>query len=61
MNTIELINNFIVLSMATLILFMEFRAPNALLEFTLKAIGKIVPLFVIGYAMIKIFKYYGVI
>jgi len=61
MNTIELIYNFTVLAMATLILFMKFTAPNALLEFILKAIGKIVPLFVIGYAMVQIFKFYGVL
>ena len=60
MNTIELIYNFAVLAMATLILFMDFTAPNALLEFVLKAIGKIVPLFMIGYAIVQIFKYYGI-
>lgn len=61
METIELTYNFLVLGMATLILFMNFTAPNALLEFLLKAIGKIVPLFMIGYAMVFIFKHYGII
>jgi len=61
MNTIELIYNFIVLAMATFILFLNFTAKNELTEFILKAIGKIVPLFIIGYAMVKIFKHYGII
>ena len=61
MNTIELIYNFTVLAMATLILFLNFTAPNALLEFVIKAIGKIVPLFMISYTMVQIFKYYGII
>lgn len=61
MNTIELIYNFLVLAMSTLILFLNFTAPNALIEFILKAIGKIVPLFMIGYTMVQIFKHYGII
>jgi len=61
MNTIELIYNFTVLAMATLILFLNFTAKNELTEFILKAIGKIVPLFMIGYAMVEIFKHYGII
>ena len=61
MNTIELIYNFTVFAMATLILFLNFTAPNALLEFVIKAIGKIVPLFMISYTMVQIFKYYGII
>ena len=61
MNTIELIYNFTVLAMATLILFLNFTAKNELTEFILKAIGKIVPLFIIGYAMVEIFKHYGII
>ena len=60
-NTIGLIYNFAVLASAILILFMNFTAPNALVEFILKAICKIVPLFVIGYAMVQIFKHYGII
>jgi len=61
MNTIELIYNFTVLAMATLIFFLNFHAENALLEAVIKAIGKIVPLFMIGYAMVEIFKHYGII
>jgi len=61
MNTIELIYNFTVLAMAILILFLNFTAKNELTEFILKAIGKIVPLFMIGYAMVEIFKHYGII
>ena len=61
MNTIELIYNFTVLAMAILILFLNFTAKNELTEFILKAIGKIVPLFIIGYSMVQIFKHYGII
>ena len=61
MNTIELIYNFAVLGMATLILFMKFTATNTLLELVLKITGKVLPLFMIGYAMVQIFKYYGII
>ena len=61
MNTIELIYNLAVLAMATLVFFLNFNAANALLEAVIKVIGKIVPLFMIGYAMVQIFKYYGII
>ena len=61
MNTIELIYNFTVLAMATLILFLNFTAANVLLEFVIKVIGKIVPLFMISYTMVQIFKYYGIV
>jgi uncharacterized protein YjfI (DUF2170 family) len=61
MNTIELIYNFAVLAIAILVLFMNFTSTNAFLEFILKVIGKIVPLFMIGYSMVQIFKYYNII
>ena len=61
MNTINLIYNFVVLGMATLIFFMKFTTPNAVLEFILKVICKIIPLFIIGYSMVQIFKYYAII
>ena len=61
MNTIELIYNLAVLAMATLIFFLNFTATNALLEAVIRAIGKIVPLFMISYAMVQIFKYCGII
>ena len=61
MNTIELIYNLAVLAMATLMFFLNLHAANAVLEVAIKAIGKIVPLFMIGYAMVQIFKYCGII
>ena len=58
---IELTYNFAVLTMATFILFLDITAPNALLQLILKAVAKIIPLFMIGYAMVQIFKYFGIL
>lgn len=61
MEKIELIYNFTVLAMSTLIFIMKFTSPNIFIDLILKATGKIIPLFMIGYAMVKIFKYYEII
>lgn len=61
MNTVDLIYNFVVLVMAILIFCMKFTSSDKLLEFVLQPIFKIVPLFTIAYAIVQIFKYYGII
>lgn len=58
---IELIYHYSVLAIGTLVLFMNFTSENVFIELTFKAIFKIVSLFIIGYSMVRIFKYYGII
>ena len=57
---IELIYNFAVLGMSILMFFMEYTASKPF-NLIIKIIGKVVPLFVIGYAMLQIFKFYGLV
>ena len=61
MNTIELIYNFTVLSMATLIFLFKITVQNNFFEVILKILFKLVPLFVMIYTMIQIFKHYKII
>jgi len=61
MNTIELIYNFTVLSMATLIFLFKITVQNNFFEVILKILFKLVPLFVMIYTIIQIFKHYKII
>jgi len=61
MNTIELIYNFTVLSMATLIFLFKITVQNNFFEVILKILFKLVPLFIMIYTIIQIFKHYKII
>ena len=61
MNTIELIYNFTVLSMATLIFLFKITIQNNFFEVILKILFKLVPLFIMIYTIIQIFKHYKII
>jgi len=61
MNTIELIYNFTVLSMATLIFLFKITIQNNFFEIILKILFKLVPLFIMIYTIIQIFKHYKII
>ena len=60
MNTIELIYNFTVLSMATLIFLFKITIQNNFFEVILKILFKLVPLFIMIYTIIQIFKHYKI-
>jgi hypothetical protein len=61
MKHLDLIYYIASMLIALLMFFMKFTAPNALGEIILKTVGKLVPLFVIGYSFIQIFKILGVL
>jgi len=61
MNTIELIYNFTVLSMATLIFLFKITVQNNFFKVILKILFKLVPLFIMIYTIIQIFKHYKII
>lgn len=57
----ELAFYFSALSVALIVFFLKITAPGAITQFILQALGKLVPLFVILYSGIQIFKYFGAI
>ena len=61
MNIIDLIYHIAVFLMAILVLFLDINAPGTLLKLLLQIIAKVVPILMIGYSMIHIFKYYSIL
>jgi hypothetical protein len=59
--TLEIIYHVLAIIFALLWFFMKVTARNDVLEFFLKSLSKLGPLFVIGYAMVQIFKLVGII
>jgi hypothetical protein len=57
----ELIYHICSFLIALLVFFMKFTVPNATAEVIFKALGKIVPFFVMAYSTVMIFKHCGVI
>lgn len=61
METANLIYHFSVVCVSLIIFFLKITAPNAIFEFFARAICKIVPLYCILYAGIKIFQHFGIL
>lgn len=61
MEKANLLYHFMVIFMALVVFAMKITAPNQIFELLLKTLGKVVPLFCMIYAVVQIFKYYGII
>lgn len=59
MEEVEIIYYFITLLMALLIFDLKISGVNEIFRFVLQALAKLSSLFVMGYAVLKIFKYYN--
>jgi hypothetical protein len=61
METANLMYHFCVIAIALVVFCLKITAPNDVFEFILKSLGKIVPLFVMAYAIVQIFKHFAII
>lgn len=57
----ELTYHILSLLMALLVFFMKFTAQNSFIQPILVLLGKVIPLFVLLYSGIQIFKHFGVL
>jgi len=61
METANVFYHVSVMLIALIVFFMKVTAPNAFLEMILKLIGKLVPIFCIGFAVAQLFKHFGIV
>lgn len=61
METANLVYHFSVVAISLVIFCMKIKAPNAIFQFLLQVVGKLVPIYCILYAGVQIFKHFGII
>ena len=58
---LELVFHFAVIAISLVVFFLRITASNAIFEFFMSAIAKVVPLFCMLFSGVQIFKYFGLI